>query len=120
MEAEIPRTAIARPEARDDILWLVQDMADALGPETYAAQARALQRRRDQQKTLRKARLPILVLAREADSVVPARRQGFMAELAPMARVETLPGTGHLPTLESPDAVSAALRRFLAGPLVLR
>ncbi|MFN3822600.1 MAG: alpha/beta fold hydrolase [Pseudorhodobacter sp.] len=120
MEAELPSGAIAAVEAREEILWLVQEMAAALGEECYVAQARALQRRRDQQKTLRKAKLPILVLAGAEDMVVSPRRQGFMVDLAPTARLKTIEGAGHLPTLESPDAVTHAMRAFLAGPLLLR
>jgi len=120
MEAEVPPAAIAAAEAREEILHLVQDMAADLGEVLYVAQVRALQRRRDQQKTLRRARLPILVLAGAEDTVVPPRRQSFMVELAPSARMQVLPGVGHLPTLEAPDAVNRALSAFLAGPLILR
>jgi pimeloyl-ACP methyl ester carboxylesterase len=120
MEAEVPRGAIALLDLRDDILYLVQEMAADLGEACYVAQTRALQRRRDQQKTLRRATLPILVLAGAEDPVVPPRRQSFMVELAPAARIEILPSVGHLPTLEDPDTVNRALVGFLAGPLILR
>jgi len=120
MEAEVPRGAIAVADTREEILALVQDMAADLGAERYIAQTRALQRRRDQQKTLRLARLPVLVLAGEEDPVVSLRRQGFMVDLAPSARIQALAGVGHLPTLECPDKVTSALRAFLAGPLILR
>lgn len=120
MAAELPRGAIARPELRDDILDLAQDMAADLGAACYVAQTRALQRRRDQQKTLRRAKLPILVLAGAEDPVVPSRRQSFMVELAPSARMQVLADVGHLPSLEAPDVVNQALAGFLAGPLILR
>lgn len=120
MAAELPRGAIARPELRDDILDLAQDMAADLGEACYVAQTRALQRRRDQQKTLRRAKLPILVLAGAEDPVVPSRRQSFMVELAPSARMQVLADVGHVPSLEAPDVVNQALAGFLAGPLILR
>jgi pimeloyl-ACP methyl ester carboxylesterase len=36
-----------------------------------------------------------------------------MAELMPGARLELIPGAGHLPVLEQPEATNAALRRWL-------
>ncbi len=38
----------------------------------------------------------------------------------PLARLQVIAGAGHLPQLEQPEAVTALLRDFLAGPLVLR
>ena len=72
---EFPATALADTEWQGEVLALVQDMAAGLGPETFVRQTRALQRRPDQQKTLRKVRTPALILAGEADSLVPVRRQ---------------------------------------------
>ena len=43
-----------------------------------------------------------------------------MAELIPYAELRILTDAGHLPTLERPDATTAALRDWLAMPLVLR
>ena len=120
MAGEFPATALADTEWQGEVLALVQDMAAGLGPETFVRQTRALQRRPDQQKTLRKVRTPALILAGEADSLVPVRRQEFMAGLMPFGRLQVIAGAGHLPQLEQPEAVSAALRDFLAGPMLLR
>ena len=38
----------------------------------------------------------------------------------PFGRLQVIAGAGHLPQLEQPEAVSAALRDFLAGPMLLR
>jgi pimeloyl-ACP methyl ester carboxylesterase len=88
-------------------------MALARGAEGFAAHVRALQRRPDQQRVLRQARVPALVIGGGADPVHPARRQEFVAGLIRGARSMIVPGAGHLPTLEAPDAVNAALVRFL-------
>ena len=53
MEAELPKSALAPTSNRDAIMTLVEDMAFAMGEDVFIAQSRALQRRRDQQKTLR-------------------------------------------------------------------
>jgi pimeloyl-ACP methyl ester carboxylesterase len=120
MADELPARALAPTAARDDIMGLVEDMAFAMGEEVFVAQSRALQRRRDQQKTLRRATIPALILAGEHDGLVPVRRQSFMADLMPTARVQVIPRAGHLLPLEQPEAVSKALELFFNGPLVLR
>jgi pimeloyl-ACP methyl ester carboxylesterase len=95
-------------------------MGRSLGAETFVAQSRAMQRRPDQQKTLRDCRVPALVLCGAHDSVVPVRRHETMAELIPGAVLKVIEDAGHLPPLEQPEATTEALREWLAAPLVLR
>lgn len=103
-----------------EILDLVMDMADALGPEVFVRQSRALQRRRDQQGTLRKCKVPTLVLCGAHDALCPVKRHTFMAELIPDAALKVLDEAGHLPTLEAPAETTQALRGWLQQPLILR
>ena len=123
--AEVMRD-VMRPEflapgpRRHEVLDLMQQMAMDLGPEVFVRQSRALQRRPDQQKTLRKLRVPALVLCGEHDGLTPVRRHDFMAGLIPYATLNIIPDAGHIPTLEQPDATTAALRHWLGAPLVLR
>lgn len=95
------------------ILNFMYDMAAELGPDLFVRQSRALQRRGDQQGTLRKCRVPTLVLCGEHDGLTPVKRHEFMAELIPDARLEIISDAGHLPTLEQPEAVTRALRAWL-------
>ena len=95
------------------------DMADALGPEVFVRQSRALQRRPDQQSTLRKCRIPALILCGVHDALCPVKRHQFMAELIPSATLRVLEHSGHLPTLEQPAETTGALRAWMAQPLVL-
>lgn len=120
MAEELPRQALAPDSDREDIMALVEDMAFSLGEDAFVAQSRALQRRRDQQKTLRRATMPALILAGAQDGLVPLRRQSFMADLMPTARVQVIQNAGHLLPLEQPEAVSQALIQFFNGPLILR
>lgn len=117
---EIPARALAGLPWRGEVLALMQDMGLGLGPEAFRQQTRAMQRRPDQQKTLRKVRVPALILAGEADNLVPLRRQEFLSQLMPFGRLQVIESAGHLPQLENPEAVNAALGDFLAGPLPLR
>lgn len=105
---------------RNEISELVLDMADALGPDVFVRQSRALQRRRDQQGTLRKCKVPTLVLCGEHDALCPVKRHTFMAELIHGAELRILEGAGHLPTLETPAETTQALRDWMRQPLILR
>jgi pimeloyl-ACP methyl ester carboxylesterase len=120
MRNEMKPNYLAPGPQRVEVLNLVMDMADFLGPEAFVRQSRALQRRRDQQSTLRKCRVPALVLCGEYDALCPVKRHTFMAELIPYAELKVISGAGHLPTLEQPDATTAALRDWLAQPFVLQ
>jgi pimeloyl-ACP methyl ester carboxylesterase len=120
MAEEVPLSSLAEGPQRQDVYATLQAMAQDLGPEVFIAQSRAMQRRPDQQKTLRRAMLPALILAGEDDRLVPLRRQELVAGLMPFAKLVTIPGAGHMAPLEQPQAVTEALEEFLAGPLLLR
>jgi pimeloyl-ACP methyl ester carboxylesterase len=102
------------------VLKTVMAMAQDLGPEVYVHQSRALQRRPDQQRTLRGVRAPTLILCGRHDGLTPVRRHELMASLISGATLEIVEEAGHLPTLEAPEATTAALARWLTGPLVLK
>ncbi len=105
---------------RMQVMAQVVQMASGLGPEVFARQSRALQRRRDQQGTMRRCKVPALVVCGEADTLVSPKRHAFLAELMPNAELRVIPGAGHLPTLEQPQATAEALRDWLDAPVVLR
>ncbi len=107
---------LAPGPGRMAVLDTVYAMAADLGPEVFVRQNRALQRRRDQQSTLRKCKAPALILCGAHDRLTPVKRHSFMAELMPSAELRVIEEAGHLPTLEAPDAVLAALRDWLARP----
>ncbi len=120
MLEELPRTALADTPWRDEVLALVRDMALGLGEGVFLRQSRALQRRPDQQKTMRRVKIPALILVGAQDTLVPLRRQEFTAGLMPFAKLQLIDDAGHLPSLEQPEAVTAALEAFLNGPMLLR
>lgn len=60
-------------------------------------------------------RCPVAILWGEADPWIPLARGRALQGLIPRASFETLPGVGHLPQLEAPDAVLAPLTAFLSG-----
>lgn len=120
MGDEVPMSSLADIPHRQEVAATLKAMALDLGPEVFVAQSRALQRRPDQQKTLRRAMVPALILAGAEDRLVPLRRQELAAGLMPFAKLVIIPAAGHMATLEQPQTVTAALETFLAGPMLLR
>ena len=120
MRDEMKPHYLAPGPHRAEVLELVMDMALALGADTFVRQSRALQRRRDQQGTLRKCKVPTLVLCGAHDALCPVKRHTFMAELIPYAKLVVLENAGHLPTLETPAETTQALRDWLKQPLILQ
>ena len=113
----LPATALHDAPWRDEVMALVMDMAETLGPIQFQRHLRVLQRRPDQQKTLRKVHVPTMIIAGESDTLVPRRRAEFLAAMMPQGCLEIIPEAGHLPQLEQPEAVTKVLQTFLAGRL---
>ena len=120
MAEEIPQDALADTQWRGDVLALVTDMALGLGEGVFVRQSRAMQRRPDQQKTMRRIKIPALIMAGQADTLMPPKRQEFTAGLMPYGKLCIIPDAGHLPSLEQPDLVTDAIADFLNGPILLR
>ncbi|MEM6825435.1 MAG: alpha/beta fold hydrolase [Pseudomonadota bacterium] len=117
-EELLPSYLAAGPR-RGEVRKVALAMAEALGPEVFVRQTRALQRRPDPQSVLKSVKVPTLVLCGREDAVCPVRHHELMATLAPGATLEIIDGAGHLPTLEAPEATNAALERWLSGTLLL-
>ncbi|HEX2190258.1 MAG TPA: alpha/beta fold hydrolase [Longimicrobiaceae bacterium] len=80
-----------------------------------AAALRAMAGRPDSSDTLRDFRRPVLVVVGEEDAVTPPEEARRMAEAAGGAPVEVVPGAGHMTPVEQPEALAAALRRWLVA-----
>lgn len=78
-----------------------------------AAASRGMATRLDSRDWLRRAPMPIHVQAGEHDAVMSRTEQEEMASTALHGSFELLPGVGHLPPLEQPDAFAAALERHI-------
>lgn len=59
--------------------------------------------------------VPTMVVWGSRDAIVPVGGAGWLAQTLPRARVVVIPGAGHVPMLDRPAQVNAALRDFLAG-----
>lgn len=120
MAEEIPASALAPGAGRSIARARMLEMAEALGPEAFYCQTRAIQRRRDQQSTLRKLTQPMLILCGAYDTIYPVKRHEFLSELIPYSKLRVIETAGHLPPIEAPRDVTQALRDWMNQPLVLR
>lgn len=116
MREEIKAAYLAPDPNRPAVVSTAMTMAVELGPETYLRQSRAMQRRPDQQGSLRRSKTPTLVMCGQLDALCPVRRHEFIAQLMPNARLEVIPEAGHLPPLERPEIVTEHLRHWLSLP----
>lgn len=92
---------------------LAKAMARAVGPDAFARQQNAIMHRPDSRPGLPRVACPTLVLVGADDAATPPERAEEMAELIPGARLEVIDRCGHLSTLEQPEAVTAAMARWL-------
>jgi pimeloyl-ACP methyl ester carboxylesterase len=120
VDDEINANTLAPTPYRNEVLDLVHEMARTLGPDVYIRQSRAMQRRKDQQGTPRRCKVPALVPCGAYDTIAPVKRHEFMAELIPYAQLRVMDQSGHLPTLEQPEETTAALREWMTQPYPLR
>jgi len=74
----------------------------------------ALRDRPDSTLLLGQIRIPVLVVAGDDDQIAPAEGMEKMARAIPGAQFTVIPGAGHLPPLEQPQAMNDALNAFLA------
>lgn len=109
----IPMIFPARLKERKLVESILQ-MIERRTPEQFAAQIRALLQRPDAAALLPMISCPSLVLCGADDAWAPLSIHRVMAQLIPHSTLVAVAECGHMATMERPDAVSAALRTWLA------
>lgn len=93
----------------------VKAMAEAVGPEGFIRQQRAIMGRPDSRPGLAAVAVPTLVLVGTDDQITPPdEAREIVAGIGRNAEMVALPGVGHLSALEAPGAVTDALKDWLA------
>jgi len=83
-------------------------------PDDYAIQARACARH-DALERLDALRVPTLVVGGTDDRLTPPAHAEALAKAIPGAELALLPGAGHLPYLEVPEAFASLVLDYLKG-----
>lgn len=100
--------------ADEPLRLLVRAMAETVGPDGFVRQQRAIMARPDSRPGLASITVPTLVLVGEEDLITPpAEAREIVEGIGAPARLVTIPGCGHLSTLESPEEVTAELLAWL-------
>jgi pimeloyl-ACP methyl ester carboxylesterase len=99
------------PDRLDDaaLRAIITAMADDVGAEAFIRQENAIIGRVDSRPTLAAIDCPTLVLVGDADRATPPDRSQEIAAGIRGATLVVVPHSGHLPSLEQPEAVTAAL-----------
>jgi len=91
----------------------VRQMARDTGVESFLRQETAIMGRKDARADLADITCPTLVVCGDRDTLLPPDLSREIAAGIPGARLEMIEGSGHLTTLEKPDAVNRVLADFL-------
>lgn len=106
---------MVHPDRRQDsqLCDTILDMIANKAPDLFARQIRALIQRPDGTEVLTRIHCPTTFICGRQDGWSPLARHYEMAQLVPGSRVEPIEDSGHMSTLEQPDALTAALQRWL-------
>jgi pimeloyl-ACP methyl ester carboxylesterase len=106
---------VVHPSRLEDkeLLMLLAAMASTVGREGFANQQQCAMDRADSRNLLTGLHVPALVLCGREDQVTPLALSEEMASLLSDAELVIVEESGHMTTLERPDAVIAAVLRWL-------
>jgi pimeloyl-ACP methyl ester carboxylesterase len=110
----IPLLAAAR-HARPRFLPLLAHDATLAGPRTIWSAARSLLAE-DARPDLPAIRAPTLLILGAADPLIPRQTGNILQAAIPDARIEVVPGAGHVVMYDQPDAFNGAVLTFFSGP----
>lgn len=88
-------------------------MFRAVGMEAFVRQCAAVADRPDRRDVLAGNRLPTLIACGRQDMICPPERSEELARLMPHATVAWIDRCGHMSPLEQPEALAAALLRWI-------
>jgi len=88
-------------------------MTRRVGAEAFVRQQTAIMNRIDSRPLLGSIAVPTLIGVGADDQLTPPERADEMAAAVPDAKRVTFPASAHLPTMENPTAVVAAMQAWL-------
>ncbi len=105
----MPESLSDFPEIRDRIKTMIR----ATHKNGLIGALLGMAERTDYTTQLKVISVPALVVAGEQDKLIPIETAREMADLIPGSKIEIIPGTGHMPMMESPDLLSKVLLDFI-------
>ena len=90
----------------------VQSLIVGQRPAGLAGALKALAEREDSTSILSSFNFPVVVIHGDADELIPVQRAQEVKAAIPHANLTVLPGIGHMPMLEAPQATANALKNL--------
>jgi pimeloyl-ACP methyl ester carboxylesterase len=98
----------------DAVRSVVKQMHQETGSDAYIRQQTAIMGRADSRPMLRELKMKTLIVVGDSDQLTPPVAAKEMSELIAGSKLEILPNTGHMSTLERPDRVAKLLVEWVA------
>lgn len=105
--------APAYVQAHPEVMQALVENGRRQPAEGITAALEAMMSRKDHRDTLKTAPCPVMFIAGMEDALIPAAVTWSSALLPGIARVEMLPGVGHMGMFEAPEKLTDAIRAFL-------
>ena len=117
IDAWLPPMVAEANRAKPEIYEPLRQMNVEAGQEVFDAQIHALVNRPEVESLLPQIACPTLVMTGELDAWSPPAQHEAIAAALPNSEFVIVPGAGHMIQLEAPEAVNAAIARWLARPV---
>jgi len=104
-------------EKQPELVQRVRDIILTTSLEGVVGAAEAMRDRPDSTPLLKSIDVPTLVVVGDEDVITPPKEAQVLAAGIPGARLEVIPGSGHLSSLERPAAFNTALSDFVGSLL---
>ncbi len=112
-DAWLPPMVHSDRHTDETIMGPLRAMVGRATPSQHARQTHALLTRPDARPLLGTITVPTLVVVGREDAWSPVEQHEELAAAIPGARLEIVEHSGHMVTVEQPDAVTALLREWL-------
>ena len=115
LEAFLPKVVGETTKAsRADVIAKVKDMMLKTSPQGISDGLHGLATRQDSTALLREISVPTLVICGEEDVITPRAEAEILQRGIKGAELVMIPKSGHLPSMETPEAFNAVLGNFLS------
>jgi pimeloyl-ACP methyl ester carboxylesterase len=100
-------------KTKPEVIAAIRRVVESTSPAAIAAAQRGLAVRPDMTSFLPKIRVPTLVIVGEEDAISPPAEMQAIAAAIPNAELVVIPNSGHMTTMENPEAVNQTLTKFI-------
>jgi len=115
LEAFLPKVVGETTKAsRADVVAKLKDMMLKTSPQGISDGLHGIATRQDATPLLREITVPTLVVCGEEDVITPRAEAEILQRGIKGAELVMIPKSGHLPSMETPEAFNAALSGFLS------